>query len=458
MTKYSSAGEVIEKIVQDHGMDTLLDTQLTMAIFSDIAPMMRTKKDLLRVFLECDGAKKIISAINRPIEEQQCNIESLIKKMHEDCWIALDAAQYICAEFYRGVTGCEWVFGQSKTGLMETNSNLDVYRSVTIKNVDRKSKLSVSVDVDGKKIDVPMPDHIVNGQTICFPEKGKSDPTTGKTGDLYITIHLNGGVSNKLLVAILASTLFLLVAILLLKNIGEKETPINMQHPVENTSFFQQTEHVHTWREATCLAPKTCDTCGATEGPILDHIWSEATCTQPLRCEVCGETVGEPLGHVWMAATFTTAKTCTVCGGTEGSPIDYSSISVEDEVLSIREKYNAIVSEISAGIYRKENLRKGVDAYYNEESELICVIVYRGTDGIGNYSKTYSRSYYFENDKLFFAFYEGYDSHRLYFYDELLMRWRFTGYGAKAVNHDFDFTEEYFFWEKTALTEIETFK
>lgn len=34
------------------------------------------------------------------------------------------------------------------------------------------------------------------------------------------------------------------------------------------------------------------------------------------------------------------------------------------------------------------------------------------------------------------------------------MRWRYTGNGAKAVNYDFDFSEEYFLWEELALNEI----
>lgn len=213
----------------------------------------------------------------------------------------------------------------------------------------------------------------------------------------------------------------------------------------------------HSWKNATCTAPKTCDTCGATEGAMLNHIWLEATCTQPARCESCDVTLGEPLGHIWKPATFTTARTCIVCNCTEGDPIDYHAISVESEVLSIREIYKTLVSNKSAGYYRKETLRKGVDAYYDSDGELACAIVYRGTDGIGQYSKLYSRSYYFSDGELIFAFYEGSDSHRLYFYDELLMRWRYTGNGAKAINHDFDFSEEYYLWENLALTEISTF-
>ncbi len=430
MERYSAVGNVIEKIVQDHGINALLDTRFAIAVFTDLAPTMRKEKELLRAFLECDGAQKLIAAVNGPTDEQRRHMESLVKRMQEDHWLTLGAAQYICSEFYRGITGREWKFSQIKPTPVVSTTNLDVYRSVTIKSTDRRAKMSVSVDVDGNKVNVPIPDRVANGQTVCFPEKGKFDPASGKAGDLYVTIHVNAGVPAKLIIGILSVLVIVLIAMLLWKGSGSEDPSID-QPVAENTTGSRQTEHVHIWKDATCAAPKTCDTCGVT--------------------------MGDPLGHAWIPATFTAAQTCTVCGITEGNPIDYHSISVESEVLSIREKYNAIVSNKSAGYYRKENLRKGVDAYYDAEGNLACVIVYRGTDGIGEYSKTYSRSYYFADGELFFAFYEGSDSHRLYFYEELLMRWRYTGNGAKAVNYDFDFSEEYFLWEELALNEIKSF-
>ena len=70
----------------------------------------------------------------------------------------------------------------------------------------------------------------------------------------------------------------------------------------------------HTWADATCAAPKTCETCGATEGEALAHTWADATCTAPKTCETCGATEGEALGHTPGAeATCTTAQICTVC-------------------------------------------------------------------------------------------------------------------------------------------------
>ena len=66
--------------------------------------------------------------------------------------------------------------------------------------------------------------------------------------------------------------------------------------------------HRHTWKDATGPEPKTCTSCGATEGEALGHTWKDATCTEPKTCTVCGATEGEPLGHT------TTTGTCTRCG------------------------------------------------------------------------------------------------------------------------------------------------
>ena len=212
----------------------------------------------------------------------------------------------------------------------------------------------------------------------------------------------------------------------------------------------------HSWIDATCLYPMTCTVCNQTQGGVIEHTWLEPTCENPAICVSCGDTSGDALGHDWIDATFTAPKTCSMCFATEGTALTYDSISVEDEVLEIREKYSTIVDGIQAGVYRKDTLHNGTVVYYNDAGERVCVIVYKGTDGIGEYSGMYSRTYYFSENKLFFAFYEGKDSHRLYFYEEQLMRWRYTAAGSSsAENHDFAFSDEYCMWERYALNEIE---
>ena len=81
--------------------------------------------------------------------------------------------------------------------------------------------------------------------------------------------------------------------------------------------------HQHSYKAATCTAPKTCS-CGATEGSKLGHNWSAATCTTAKKCSVCGATDGSAKGHSWSAATCTTPKKCASCGATEGGVTDHN--------------------------------------------------------------------------------------------------------------------------------------
>jgi len=66
--------------------------------------------------------------------------------------------------------------------------------------------------------------------------------------------------------------------------------------------------HIHSWKAATCTAPKTCSSCGATEAQANGHTWKEATYSAPKTCTVCNATEGNALekpgegnyhGHVY---------------------------------------------------------------------------------------------------------------------------------------------------------------
>lgn len=79
-----------------------------------------------------------------------------------------------------------------------------------------------------------------------------------------------------------------------------------------------------TWKDATCLEPKTCADCGKTEGEPLGHVWLAATCETPKTCEQCGLTEGEAKGHDLVEATCTEAKHCVQCDLTEGEPLGHT--------------------------------------------------------------------------------------------------------------------------------------
>ena len=53
--------------------------------------------------------------------------------------------------------------------------------------------------------------------------------------------------------------------------------------PTEETQP-EPTQCAHTWKDATCFLPKTCTSCGETEGEALGHTWKDATCIDPKIC------------------------------------------------------------------------------------------------------------------------------------------------------------------------------
>lgn len=74
----------------------------------------------------------------------------------------------------------------------------------------------------------------------------------------------------------------------------------------------------HDFARATCVLPKTCQACGATEGAPAGHKWNAATCDTPATCKICAATSGEARGHVLLPATCEEPVRCTQCDYTEG--------------------------------------------------------------------------------------------------------------------------------------------
>lgn len=66
---------------------------------------------------------------------------------------------------------------------------------------------------------------------------------------------------------------------------------------VPNDTEPSTTVHTHNWKDATCDAPKTCSSCGATEGFTLDHQWTRESCADPYTCSLCNATNGEGDKH-----------------------------------------------------------------------------------------------------------------------------------------------------------------
>lgn len=85
-------------------------------------------------------------------------------------------------------------------------------------------------------------------------------------------------------------------------------------------------EHMHSWKKADCITPKTCKECGETTGEALGHEWSNATCIEPETCVNCDAQRDAALGHDWQGATCTSPKTCNRCNITEGDTLQHSWI------------------------------------------------------------------------------------------------------------------------------------
>ena len=122
-----------------------------------------------------------------------------------------------------------------------------------------------------------------------------------------------------------------------------------------------------------------------------------------------------------------------------------SNIDVETEVLDIREDYNEIMQNISNHKYTEGQLSNGA-VFYMGEKGLASIVVPKNIDG-----SEYSRSYYYRDGELFFAYYEGKDAHRFYLTQGRLIRWRYSADAANpqnAINHDRENSQEYLEMEK----------
>ncbi len=72
----------------------------------------------------------------------------------------------------------------------------------------------------------------------------------------------------------------------------------------------------HSWKNATCTEPKTCSSCGKTEGLSNGHVWntSHATCIEDKHCLVCGVVAEELKDHDLLDATCTLDQRCSTPG------------------------------------------------------------------------------------------------------------------------------------------------
>lgn len=119
------------------------------------------------------------------------------------------------------------------------------------------------------------------------------------------------------------------------------------------------------------------------------------------------------------------------------------TVNVEEEISKIREVYYSAVEDISAGEYIQRSLGTGTVGYW-DQTQLRCVKIK------GNVNNPYDRSCYYYDDELVFAYYEEADSHRFYFADGEMIRWRHCADATNisdGVDHDLENTDEYNKWK-----------
>ena len=83
----------------------------------------------------------------------------------------------------------------------------------------------------------------------------------------------------------------------------------------------------HAWANADCDTPKTCTTCGATEGEATGHAWADADCDTPKTCTTCGATEGEATGHTDANADYV----CDTCS-TKMFPADGEALTIPQAI------------------------------------------------------------------------------------------------------------------------------
>ena len=138
----------------------------------------------------------------------------------------------------------------------------------------------------------------------------------------------------------------------------------------------------HSWRDATCFQPRTCDICGATEGGLSDHTWKDATYSEPKTCIVCGTTEGSKLPPV-IAPDDTTAPELV------SFTLDKTNVKVGDVIT-----FTAEINDSSTIYYAEFQFICGAD-YHNVFLENVGGNTYSGALEITDsfVSGTYSISW-----------------------------------------------------------------
>ncbi|MBQ7779687.1 MAG: hypothetical protein IJ404_04250 [Clostridia bacterium] len=93
------------------------------------------------------------------------------------------------------------------------------------------------------------------------------------------------------------------------------------RHKCSNCNEVKNVDH--SWLSANCQRPKTCNSCGQTEGKKTGHNWTEATCEAPKTCSYCKATEGE----IGLHKVDNYSSNCKYCG--ENNPINVVTLGFD---------------------------------------------------------------------------------------------------------------------------------
>lgn len=117
----------------------------------------------------------------------------------------------------------------------------------------------------------------------------------------------------------------------------------------------------HSWKSATCEAPKTCSKCGATEGEAAGHKWKAANCEAPKTCTVCGATDGDQPVHTYKNGLC-------ACGAREWGYGAWTYVKDEDKTIYVT-TLNFDKEEVSSFEYHSEDTFEYDDEDDDEEDD-----------------------------------------------------------------------------------------
>lgn len=228
----------------------------------------------------------------------------------------------------------------------ESNVDLDINTEIHFSRKDHPEGKLVPIMVGGKEEYILIPLNIKDGETITISGRGKYNPRLGKTGDLYVLVHIEKTIPWKKLLMPMALIAVAVIGFVFFRKPSEL--------PLEICT--------HSWISANCTTPKTCNKCGEVSSDALGHKWIAATCTAPKTCEVCGLETGVAKEHKWVDATYFSPKTCSVCQLTEGEALQNPLVEPIREYLPI--VTYAMTSKETVYGYKDPDLREQSTEFY----------------------------------------------------------------------------------------------